>query len=323
MDDRKAISVMHGGGPSAAYQSGPNGPTAEAARLMRLATYASVSVASILIAAKFGAWMMTGSVSLLSTLIDSLLDAAASLINLFAVRHALQPADKEHRFGHGKAESLAGLAQAAFISGSAAFLLIEAGERLFNPQMVQRTELGYAVMAVSIALTLVLVGFQRHVVNKTGSLAISADSAHYRMDVLVNISVVISLILVSQLGWNYADPLFAIGIAVYIVWGALEIGYEAYHVLMDRELPDEDRAKIRAIATAHPDVNGMHDLRTRTSGPNVFIQMHLEMDREMPLIKAHAVAEAVMYDIEKEFPQAEVIIHEDPAGIEERRAEFG
>lgn len=313
---------MHGGGPSAHRENIPGGLSADSARLMKLATYASVSVASVLIAAKFGAWMMTDSVSLLSTLIDSLLDAAASLVNLFAVRHALQPADKEHRFGHGKAESLAGLAQAAFISGSAAFLLIEAGGRLFNPQDIQRTELGYAVMAVSIVMTMGLVAFQRYVVKKTGSLAISADSAHYQMDVLVNISVVISLVLVSQLGWTYADPLFAIGIAAYIVWGAWEIGYEAYHVLMDRELPDEDREKIYAIAVSHPDVNGMHDLRTRTSGPNVFIQMHLEMDRDILLIRAHEISEEVMFKVEAAFPNAEIIIHEDPEGVDERRVDF-
>lgn len=298
------------------------GQSSDQARLMRLATYASVSVAVVLVGAKFAAWTSTGSVSLLSTLIDSLLDAGASLINLVAVRHALQPADKEHRFGHGKAESLAGLAQAAFISGSAVFLLIEAADRLVNPQDIQRTDLGYMVMVASIVLTVALVLFQRHVVRQTGSLAISADSAHYQMDILVNISVIVSLVLVSQLGWTQADPLFAIGIAAYIFWGAWEIGYEAYHVLMDRELPDEDRDAIRALALAHPEVNGLHDLRTRASGPNVFIQMHLEMDGSMTLTHAHEIAESVMYRIEKAYPNAEVIIHEDPEGIEERRVEF-
>lgn len=323
MDDGKAFSLM-AGGQANTRAGGTAGPaTADAARLMRLATYASVSVASLLIAAKFAAWTVTGSVSLLSTLIDSLLDVGASLINLLAVRHALQPADREHRFGHGKAESLAGLAQSAFISGSALFLLIEAGERLFNPQAIHRTDLGYAVMGVSIVLTLILVMYQRHVVDRTGSLAIRADSVHYRMDVLVNFSVIVSLLLSQYLGWVYADPLFAIAIAGYIVWGAWEIGYQAYHVLMDRELPDEDRAAIRAIALAHPGVNGMHDLRTRTSGSNMFVQMHLEMDRDIPLIRAHEIAESVMAEIEKVYPNAEVIIHEDPEGIEEQRVQFG
>ena len=151
-----------------------------AARLMRLATYASVAVASVLVVTKFGAWVMTDSVSLLSTLIDSVLDVAASALNLIAVHHALQPADDEHRFGHGKAEALAGLGQAAFISGSAAFLLIEAGERIFNPKTIDNSEIGIAVMVVAIVLTVILVAFQRYVVRKTGSLAIGADSLHYQ-----------------------------------------------------------------------------------------------------------------------------------------------
>lgn len=309
--------------PSAeAIERKPGQVSEDAARLMRLATYASVAVACTLIVAKFGAWLMTGSVSLLSSMVDSLLDAGASLVNLFAVRHALQPADKEHRFGHGKAESLAGLAQAAFIAGSAVYLFVEAIDRLMTPQTVVRTDLGLVVMGISIALTLGLVLFQRHVVAKTGSLAISADSAHYKMDLLLNASVIVALLLTSQLGWQYADPLFALGIAAYIVWGAWEIGYDAYHVLMDREMPDEDRDRIREIVLAHSDVRGMHDLRTRTSGPNVFIQMHLELDPNMPLWRAHDIAEEVMYQVEGVFPNAEVIIHEDPSGIEERRAEF-
>ena len=290
-----------------------------AARLMKLATYAAVGVASTLIVVKFAAWLLTDSVSLLSTLIDSFLDVAASIVNLLAVRHALEPADEEHRFGHGKAESLAGLAQAAFISGSAMFLLLEAGERLYKPTAVENTHIGYAVMAFSIVATLLLVGFQKYVANRTQSLAISADSAHYTMDVLVNISVIVSLFLASEMGWKMADPLFAIAIAVYIFHGAYEIGIEAYHVLMDRELPDEDRSKIRELAMKHPMVMDIHDLRTRQSGPDVFIQMHVEMRGEISLLEAHDVAEDVMHKIEAAYPRAEVLIHQDPSGIEEER----
>ncbi len=290
-----------------------------AARLMRIATYAAVGVASTLIAVKFVAWLMTDSVSLLSTLIDSLLDVAASTVNLLAVRHALEPADKEHRFGHGKAESLAGLAQAAFISGSAVFLLLQAGERLYNPVAIENTHIGYAVMVFSIVATLGLVLFQKYVAKRTQSLAISADSAHYTMDVLVNLSVILSLFLASELGWVIADPLFAIAIAFYILRGAYEIGIEAYQVLMDRELPDEDRAKIRELALKHPLVISMHDLRTRQSGPDVFIQMHLEMRGELSLLEAHDVAEDVMYKVQAAYPRAEVLIHQDPMGVEEER----
>ena len=289
---------------------------------MRLATYASVSVAAVLIVAKLAAWAVTDSVSLLSTLLDSLLDAAASLVNLYAVRHALQPADAEHRFGHGKAEPLAGLAQAAFIMGSGLFLLIEAGERLFNPHIIERSEVGMAVMVFAIVLTVILVGFQRYVVKQTGSVAIRADSAHYQMDVLVNAGVMLSLFLSASMGWALADPIFAIIIAAYIMRGAWSIGMESLHHLMDRELPDEDRERIKALALSEAGVIDMHDLRTRQSGTQVFIQLHLEMAPDIPLSEAHVISENVMHKIEDAFPNAEVLIHEDPAGVEERRADF-
>ncbi|MDH3335970.1 MAG: cation diffusion facilitator family transporter [Rhodospirillaceae bacterium] len=289
-------------------------------RLMRLATYAAVAVAGSLVSIKFVAWIMTDSVSLLSTMIDSLLDVAASTVNLFAIRHALQPADEEHRFGHGKAEALAGLAQSAFISGSAMFLVIEAFDRIFHPRIIESFTTGYVVMIVSIVATLGLVIFQRYVAKKTGSLAIAADSTHYKMDVLVNASVILSLFLVSRFDWGIADPLFAIGIAAYIFHGAYEIGIEAYHVLMDRELPDEDRAKIRDIAVSHKDVLDIHDLRTRSSGSDMFIQLHLEMDPNITLVRAHDIAEEVMHMIEKEFPRAEVLTHQDPHGADEQVA---
>jgi len=297
-------------------------PQASNARLMRLATYASVTVALVLIGAKFWAWLATGSVSLLSTLIDSLLDAAASIINMVAVHHTLQPADKEHRFGHGKAEALAGLAQAAFISGSAMFLLIEAGQRLIQPRELENTEIGIWVMVISIALTLVLVGFQKYVIKKTGSVAIGADSLHYQADLLVNGSVIVSLLLVSQMGFVYADPLFALGIAAYIVWGAWQIGMQSLNMLMDRELPDEDRDKVRDITLAQDGVIDVHDMKTRSSGSQVFIQLHVEMDGNQTLRQSHDVAERVMFAVEKAFPNAEVLVHQDPEGIEERRETF-
>ncbi len=289
---------------------------------MRVAAIASVSVATILIIIKFIAWLMTDSVSLLSTLLDSFLDAAASLINLFAVHQALQPADREHRFGHGKAEPLASLAQAAFICGSAVILLVQAGERLAHPRDVMNTEIGYAVMVVSIALTIMLVIFQRYVVRKSGSIAIDADSLHYKTDVLINLGVMVSLFLSSYFAWQYADPLIAILIALYIVKGAWEIGKSALAILMDRELEDADRQKIRDIVMAHTEVKGLHDLRTRSSGVHVFIQFHLELDGSMKLSEAHDIAETVERELMDVFPNAEVIIHEDPEGVEEMRASF-
>ena len=294
----------------------------KAERLKRLAAVAAVTVAALLIAAKTGAWLATGSVSLLSTLIDSMLDLAASLVNLLAIRHALQPADREHRFGHGKAEPLAGLAQAAFVSGSAAFLLFEAFQRLIHPVSIGNTDFGIAVMVFSIVVTLGLVAFQRFVVRRTGSVAISADSLHYSADLLVNTSVVVALLLTVNLGWSAADPLFAIGIALFILRGAWSIFQSSLHLLMDRELPEEERQRIREIATAHAGVISLHDLRTRSSGTKIFIQFHLEMDGNLTLLEAHEIADDVMDDIEDAFPAAEVLIHEDPFGVKERRARF-
>ena len=289
------------------------------AKLMVAATYASVSVAAILICAKLGAWLFTDSVSLLSSLVDSLLDAAASLVNLFAVRSALQPADREHRFGHGKAESLAGLGQAAFIAGSGVFLLLESVERMITPSAVDHGLIGIAVMAFSILLTLVLVGFQIYVVKRTNSIAISADSLHYRIDILVNLAVIVSLFLASILGWKLAAPLFAILIIAYMGFGAYKILRRSLNDLMDTEFPEADRARIREIVLAHPDVLDIHDMRTRSSGPDAFIQLHIEMDRDLTLVAAHEISDQVMYSVEQAFPNAQVLIHQDPEGIEERR----
>lgn len=284
----------------------------EAARLLRLATTASVSTASLLIVVKLVAFLLTDSVSILSTLIDSLLDAAASLVNLIAVRHALVPADREHRFGHGKAEPLAAMAQAAFITGSAIFLVIEAVPRFYAPHPVAREEIGIAVMLFSIVATLALVALQRHVIRRTGSLAISADRLHYVGDLLVNSAVILALLLATQLGWTFADPLFGIGIAAYILYNAWQIASGALDMLMDRELPEEQRARIKAILEGHPGVLGIHDLRTRASGPQIFIQCHIELDESLSLLQAHAIADAVEAELCRAFPDAEVIIHQDP-----------
>ncbi|MCW5698778.1 MAG: cation diffusion facilitator family transporter [Rhodospirillales bacterium] len=291
-------------------------------RLKRLAALAAVAVAGTLIIVKGGAWMGTGSVSVLSALIDSVLDLAASMVNLIAVRQATQPADREHRFGHGKAEALAGLAQAAFISGSVLFLLIEAGERFVRPSTIANTVVGLSVMVFSVVLTVALVLFQRQVVRRTKSVVISADSLHYSTDVLTNAAVIVAIILSSELGWTAADPLFAIAIGLVILRGVWEILKQSLDQLMDREMPQADREQIRKIAVSHPGVIDMHDLRTRTSGSHTFIQLHLEMSGDLTLLDAHTIAESVMKAIEKAYPTAEVLIHEDPHGIAEPRAVF-
>ncbi len=288
-------------------------------KLMVAATYASVSVAVVLIAAKLGAWLFTDSVALLSSLADSVLDAAASLVNLLAVRSALQPADREHRFGHGKAESLAGLAQAAFIAGSGVFLLLESVERLITPRAVDHGLIGIAVMGFSIVLTVALVGFQIYVVKRTNSIAIAADQLHYRIDILVNFAVIVSLLLASIGGWRLADPLFAILIVAYMGSGAYKILRQSLKDLMDTEFDEADRTRIRDIVLAHPDVRDIHDMRTRSSGPDAFIQLHIEMDGDLSLLAAHEISDQVMLNVEKAFPNAEVLIHQDPEGVEERR----
>jgi len=293
-----------------------------AAPLMKRATYAAVAVAALLIALKLFGWLLTGSVSVLSSLLDSLLDIAASLVNLVAVHHAVTPADREHRFGHGKAEPLAGLGQSAFIAGSAVFLFIEVLHRVLNPVTIENSRIGIGVMVFSIVVTLGLVRYQRYVVARTGSLAIGADELHYRGDIILNGSVILSLILSGVLGWSFIDPVFGVAIAVWIVYSSWQIAERSLTQLMDREMPDEERARIRAIALGHHEVSAVHDLRTRAAGPTAFVQLHIEMDGGMTLARSHAVSDEVEARILEAFPNAEVIIHQDPAGIAEVRRSF-
>lgn len=294
----------------------------QAARLRRRATYASVAVALVLIAVKFAAWVETGSVALLSSVIDSLLDAVAALVNLIAVRHAMIPADREHRFGHGKAEPLAVLGQSAFIIGSALLLLAEAARRLLHPAPVVHSPAGITVMAFAIVVTVALVAYQRHVVRLTGSIAITADELHYRGDLILNGSVIAALVLSSALGLAVLDPLFGAAIGIWIIWAAARLARLSLTQLMDREMPDDERERIRAIAQSHPDVSAAHDLRTRVAGPTAFIQVHLEMDGAMNLIRAHEISDEVEQRLRAAYPNAEIIIHQDPEGIEEPRSNF-
>ncbi|MDS4019292.1 MAG: cation diffusion facilitator family transporter [Candidatus Competibacter sp.] len=285
---------------------------ARAARLLRLATYASVTTATVLIAGKLAAALLTGSVSVLASLVDSMMDVAASIINLMAVHYSLQPPDREHRFGHGKAEPLAGLVQAAFIAGSAVFLILHAVDRLLHPQPLNDALVGVGVLIFSIVATVVLLLFQHHVIRRTHSTAIRADALHYATDLLTNAATILALGL-AMLGWSLADPIFAIGIALYILYSAGQIGYEAIQLLMDHELPPEVHARIKEIVRAHPQVHGVHDVRTRRSGQTYFIQLHLMLDDQLPLVVAHRVADEVEAAIKGIFPNADVLIHEDPA----------
>jgi ferrous-iron efflux pump FieF len=276
-----------------------------------------LAAAAVLIAVKFVAWTSTGSVALLSSLVDSTVDAAASLVIFVAVRQAALPPDREHRFGHGKAEPLAALGQAAFLLGSALFLIAEAVRRLIAPEPIENTEVGVAVMLFSLIVTIGLVAYQRHVVRRTGSLAINADSLHYSSDVLMNLSVIATLLIQSALAVPIIDPLFGGAVGAYIIYGATRIARLGLTQLMDRELPDAERARVRRIAESHPEVTAVHDIRTRGAGPTAFIQLHIEMDGAMTLLRAHEISDTVEQELRAAFPHAEIIIHADPAGIEE------
>lgn len=293
----------------------PNGVTAE--RLKKLATYAAVAVAGLLIGIKAWAWVMTGSVAVFASLVDSSLDLLASALNLLAVRQALTPADREHRFGHGKAEAIAGLGQAAFIAGSSAFLIFQSIERIFDSHPVPPSALGVIVMLVSIAFTLALVTLQRFVINRTRSLAIGADRLHYIGDAAMNVGVIVALVLAGWLGWTVADPLIGLAIACIIGWSAVQILSASYDELMDREFADADRQRIKDVVKQHSAVISLHDLRTRHSGHRAFIQLHLELAAEMSLVDAHRISDEVEDAIRLAFPDAEVLIHQDPAGFEE------
>jgi len=286
----------------------------EKSRLLTLATTASVATAVLLIVVKAVAWLLTGSVSILASLVDSIMDSLASLINLFAVRYSLQPADNEHQFGHGKAESLAGLAQAGFISGSAVFLVLHAIDRLRFPHELEDIMSGVIVMVFSIIVTLALLILQRYVIRKTASTAIRADALHYASDVLTNASIIAALYLTS-VGLSWADPVFAIAIAFYIFYSAFRIGFEAFQMLMDHKLTSDIEQQIRDIAVQQSGVSGMHDLRTRQSGQISFVQLHLELDKNITLEDAHNISDKVEQKIRKILPEAEIIIHQDPVVI--------
>ena len=282
------------------------------AGLLKLASVASVITAGFLIIAKLAAWYVTGSVGLLASLVDSVMDSIASLINLFAIRYALQPADAEHRFGHGKAEPLAGLTQAAFIAGSAIFLIFHAIDRLRLAQPLEQVGIGVGVMILAIVMTLILLAIQRYVIRKTDSTAIRADSLHYATDLLTNVSILLALYL-TTLGWTWADPVFAIAVAIYIFYSAFHIGQDSFQQLMDRELPKDILERIQATAMSPSEVTGTHEMRTRQSGQTRFVQLHLELDEEMSLKRAHQIADEVELEIKAFLPGAEVLIHQDPA----------
>lgn len=291
----------------------------KADNLMRWATRSAVAVAAVLVLSKAYVWWVSSSVAVLGSLTDSALDLAASLVTLFAVRAALSPADHDHRFGHGKAEALAGLFQAAIMAGSAVFLTLEASQSLWNPAVITESALVIEVSILAIALSLALVAFQAYVIKKTRSLAIQGDHLHYTGDLLLNIGVIVAAYM-SAAGWLYADGTIGLLIAGYILYGSSQIVRPALNMLMDRELPDEDREAIFNMALGNPAVLGLHELKTRLSGRDTFIQMHIEVDDKITVREAHFISDEVEGVIGEMYPEAEIIIHVDPPS--ERSAEL-
>jgi ferrous-iron efflux pump FieF len=294
----------------------------ERARLMRMAGAASIGVAVTLTGLKGWAWQSTDSVALLSSFADSLLDLVASLITFAAVRGAVEPPDREHRFGHGKLEGVAGIVQAAIISGSAAFVAFRAVLRIISPSEIEAASFGIGVMTTSLLFTFGLVAFQRYVIGRTGSLAVKADAAHYQADVLTGIGVILAIFLSARFELLIADPLIGLAIAGFILASVLKIVKDALDILLDRELSTDDRARIKQLATAHSEVWGVHDIRTRSSGSAQFIQLHLELDKNLTLDEAHAISDEVEASLKLAFPDADVLIHADPHGLKEERDSF-
>lgn len=282
--------------------------------LVKLAAFAATTTALLLVVLKLYAWFVTDASAMLASATDSILDLFASIMNVIILRFALAPADDEHKFGHGKAESLAGLVQAAFVLGSALLLVFNGVDRVVNPQQVVRTEVGMWVSVIAIIMTLLLVLVQKYVIAKTRSVAISADALHYQSDLLLNLGVLLALFL-SQGYWLQADGVFTIGVGIFLLVGASKIIWLSVHQLMDHELTDDELSIIKNIVINHDGALGLHELRTRQAGPNRFIQFHLELDDNLSLLEAHEIGEAIEVEIHQALAPCEVFIHHDPSSV--------
>ena len=281
-------------------------------QLMKRASLASVCVAATLIILKIGVFALTGSVAILSVLFDSVQDMMTSAVNFVAIRYAIEPADKRHRFGHGKAQAIGSLIQAFIITIATAFLLYESVRRLWYPRALNHVGWGIGVTVVAIVLSTLLVKYQTKVIRKTGALSIKADRAHYTGDIWMNIGVIVSMEMAHVTGWAQWDSLFGIGIAVYLGIVVYRIITDSFAMLMDAELPKEFRQQIQAIAFSFPDVKAIHDLKTRRSGNNTFVQFCVHMDDRLTLREAHQLTDQMEEKIRMRFPETEVIIHPEP-----------
>lgn len=283
----------------------------ERPQLMKMAALASIATAITLLVAKVFAWTISDSTSVLSSLLDSLMDIVASVVNFYAIRYALMPADADHPFGHAKAEGLAALVQSAFILGSSVLLLLQVGERLVNPKAITAVNESIGIMFFSVVLTSVLVLFQRYVSRKTRSLAVAADAAHYYGDILTGIAVIVAL-WVADMGWYWMDPLIALLIAMVLIYSVIGIIRSALSMLMDEALSAEDEERLQQTVLSCAQVRGLHDVLTRRSGRTEFIQLHLELDGQQSLQDAHSITKQVELKIRAAFPDAQIIIHQDP-----------
>ena len=284
-----------------------------------MAAAASVLTALLLCLIKAAAVIYTGSLSVLSSMIDSLADVLSSIITFIAVRFSDRPLNERHRYGYGKIEAVSALVQAAFIIGSAGFILYDGVNRFIKPVEVRQTTIGLVVMAASLILTFALIAFQKFVVIKTNSKAIEADSAHYSVDVLSNLSVILSLFVVRYLHWQWFDIVTAVVIAIYLIINAVKLIYDALSEITDAEVDDNIKNNIINIVCAVEGVRGYHDFRSRVSGARMFIEIHLELDGNLSLYTAHAIADEAEEKIIAAYPQVQVIIHQDPFGLHEKR----
>ena len=281
-------------------------------KMMKHAAYASLTVAITLILLKGITFLLTGSVAILSSLFDSAQDFMTSAVNLVAVRQATAPADKKHRFGHGKAQAIGGLIQGIIILTAAVFLMYESVNRLFMPKELTQMGTGIIVTLIAIILTVLLITFQAHVIRETGSLSIKADRAHYTGDILMNVGVIASMLITRYLGWGYADSLFGVGVALYLFVVVYQVAGESLEMLMDAEMPEEFRQQIQNIAASFPDVLYIHALKTRRSGSNAFVQFCVHMDDSLTLRQAHNITDMIEDRIKERFPDTEIIIHAEP-----------
>jgi ferrous-iron efflux pump FieF len=286
------------------------------------ASYAGLCLAVVMFIAKTAAWLLTGSVALLAAVADAGVDLAGALATVLAILYARRPPDRSHRFGHGKAESLAALLQAVFLAGAAATLIGEAVQRLLVPRPLTEIDAGLAVIVASLALTVAMAGFETYVLRRGASPAIAASRAHHGVDLVIGLTVLAALGLTRLTGWQDLDAVIAIGLALFILVNAAWVARAGFAVVLDRELPTADRRRIAKVVMDHAQVRGLHDLRTRSAGDRVFVEFHLELDPDLSVADGHAIADQVEQAVRAAFPAAEVLSHQEPAGIADDRLDL-